>query len=114
MAVIPENIFAAEHKETFSKGMSRFITRFPRVFSRDLGLLDGELNLEVDKAVSRPTQVPARRVPVALKNALKAELDRLVNLKIISKVEEPTDWTSDIVVVHKSNGSLQICIDLNS
>ena len=69
-----------------------------------VGREDGELNLEVDKTLSRPTQVPARQVPVALKNALKAELD-------ISTVEEPTDWTSGIVVVHKSNGSLRICID---
>ena len=29
----------------------------------------------------------------------------------ISTVEEPADWTSGIVVVHKSNSSLRICID---
>ena len=34
-----------------------------------------------------------------------------MKLKVISTVEEPTDWTSGIVVVHKSNGSLRICID---
>ena len=33
-------------------------------------------------------------------------------LGVIKKVEQPTDWCAGIVVVPKSNGSLQICVDL--
>ena len=32
-------------------------------------------------------------------------------MNIIQKIDEPTDWTSSLVVVHKPNGSLRICID---
>ena len=30
---------------------------------------------------------------------------------IIAKMDEPSDWTSAMVVVHKANGDLRICID---
>ena len=32
-------------------------------------------------------------------------------MDVISEIGEPTDWTSSLVVVHKPNGSLRICID---
>ena len=30
---------------------------------------------------------------------------------VISRVEEPTDWCSGMVVVSKSNGTKRICVD---
>ena len=34
-----------------------------------------------------------------------------MRLGIIEQVDEPTEWTSALVVVHKPNGSLRICLD---
>ena len=41
----------------------------------------------------------------------------MVELGVIEKVEEPTDWVSNIVCSRKSNGKLRICLypkDLNT
>ena len=33
-------------------------------------------------------------------------------LGVISKIDEPTDWCSGMVVVPKANGDVRICVDL--
>ena len=53
--------------------------------------------------------LPVRKVPFAIKEPLKQELDRLV--KIVMPVDVSTDWTSSMVVVKKSNGKIRLCID---
>ena len=39
------------------------------------------------------------------------ELKSMEMLKIIRKVEEPTDWCAGTVVVPKANGDIRICGD---
>ena len=46
-----------------------------------------------------------------LREKLKAELDKMVKMKIIKTVDEPTDWVNNLVLVEKPDGSLRICID---
>lgn len=72
--------------------------------------MEGKLHLEIDETVT-PVINPPRRVPFALKDKLKSELDRLEGLQMIRKVKEPTEWVSSRVVVEKPNGKLRICID---
>ena len=75
-----------------------------------LGLLPGPLRLEIDE--TGPTvQVPVRRVPIAVKDKLKAELDRLVKLEVITPVDSPTEWISATVAVVKKDGNIRLCID---
>lgn len=68
-------------------------TKFKSVFEGQgkLGKLDGSLTLEVDDGV-KPVKMPARKVPHAIKDKLKQELDRLEQLEIIKHVNTPTDW----------------------
>ncbi|XP_046573846.1 uncharacterized protein K02A2.6-like [Haliotis rubra] len=52
------------------------------------------------------------KVPLALQQKLKAELERLADLKIITPVNVPTDWISALVVVKKQGtDKIRICID---
>ena len=74
------------------------------------GCMEGKLHLEIDEIVT-PVINPPRRVPFALKDKLKSELDRLEGIQIIRKVKEPTEWLSSLVVVEKPSGKLRICID---
>ena len=44
-----------------------------------------------------------RRVPFALRDRLKSELDKEESLGVIVKVDEPTDWVHSITIVEKKN-----------
>ena len=88
---IPKDI-AEEYSELF-QGLGQF----PRIHTR-------QTRPEVQPVVHAP-----RRVPFALRDRLKSELDKEESLGVIVKVDEPTDWVNSIV--EKKNGSLRICLD---
>ena len=46
-----------------------------------------------------------------MREKFENELKRLEELKVITHVDEPTKWVSQIVVAMKKSGSLRICID---
>ena len=75
-----------------------------------LGELKGDTTIHL-KEGAPPTIHSPRRVPHALKDRLKEELDKLVNTKVITKVTEPTEWVNPLVVVEKPDGKLRICLD---
>ena len=53
----------------------------------------------------------AGKVTVAIREKVRAELDRMEKLNVISKVDEPTKWVNSMVVVPKPNGAVRICLD---
>ena len=53
-----------------------------------------------------------RHVPVPLLPRVKAELERMRQLRVIVPVREPTDWCSGMVVVPKPQDKVMICVDL--
>ena len=112
LIVNKENIFTAESS---IKEVPRFITKqqlieeYPEVFQGQ-GILPGTLHLEIDESIS-PVQLPTRKIPLAVKDKLKAELDRLVEANIIFPVDTPTSWISALVVTVKKSGDIRLCID---
>lgn len=44
-----------------------------------------------------------------LQKPLRAEFDRVKNLKVIEKIDEPTEWVSSLV--EKKNGKPRVCMD---
>jgi len=61
---------------------------------------------------SRQFNVPSRRLPVAMREHVKEELDRLVANGVITPVTEPTSWVSALLVVQKPGGQgVRICMD---
>ena len=59
--------------------------------------LPGVAHFEIDSCVT-PVVAATRRVPVALREPLKSELNKLQTMNVIAQVEEPTDWVSNVVV----------------
>ena len=77
---------------------------------RGTGALPGEYEIKIDESAT-PVVHPPRRIPYMLKDKVKAELCRMEEMGIITKVEQPTKWVNPIVVVRKPNGDVRICLD---
>ena len=95
------NVRSAESRQT-PEMMADLISRYPEVFADTVGTLAGEAHLSVDSSIS-PVILPARSLPISLRPKVKAELKRLLKLAVISQVDEPTSWVSQIVVFEKRN-----------
>ena len=108
VTVQQENILQVTPNSPAELTLGKIQDEFADIF-KGQGCYKGKLHLEVNKSVS-PVINPPRTVPFALKEK-KSELDRLEELQIIRKVQEPTDWVSSLVIVEKPNGKLRVCID---
>ena len=86
------------------------VSEFADVFTDELGTLPGVVHLTLEKDAV-PFVSRSRRVPVAVRDQLQRELDKMVKQGVIAVVDEPTDWVSNIVVARKKSGALRICID---
>ncbi|XP_014665126.1 PREDICTED: uncharacterized protein K02A2.6-like, partial [Priapulus caudatus] len=84
--------------------------RHAALFDETLGTFHGRSHLNVDNTVI-PVVMPARRVPLAIRPRLKTELERLTEIGVITPVDEPTPWVSQLVIAEKKSGKLRICLD---
>ena len=84
---------------------------YPNLF-KGLGKLDGEFSIKLKPDSTPLALTTPRRVAIPLLNKVKAELERMENLGVISKVDVPTEWCAGMVVVPKPDGNIRICVDL--
>ena len=54
---------------------------------------------------------PPRRIPHSLKDKLKQTIDKHMQSGVLVKVDEPTDWVHNLIIVEKPNGFLRLCLD---
>ena len=59
-------------------------------FNDDLGKFSEKVHLNTDESVP-PVKMLLRRPPVAIRDRLDSELDRLLKLGVIEKVDSPTE-----------------------
>ena len=76
----------------------------------EVGILKTAYHIELKDDVT-PVVVPPCKIPYALKDSLKKELERIEQLGIIEKVEKFTDLVNALVLVTKPNGKLRVCLD---
>ncbi|XP_048249931.1 uncharacterized protein K02A2.6-like [Haliotis rufescens] len=116
--VLHENILEVSEekppseKVTSSTGLTKedILKTYPDIFSDELGTFEGTQKLEIDPSIT-PVKQPLRRIPHALKQDLKTELERLEKRGVITPVDTPTDWVSSLLIVKKPSGRLRLCID---
>ncbi len=80
------------------------IAEYEDVF-QGLVCLQGEIKITVDPDVT-PVQHACCKVPFRLWDQVKHDLDRMEQLGVIDKVEEPSHWVSSMVIVKKKSGDL--------
>ncbi|KAK7933984.1 hypothetical protein WMY93_004880 [Mugilogobius chulae] len=87
------------------------VQQYQDVF-KGLGCLPYTYKIQLNENATPVIHAP-RRVPAPLRNRLKKELDRMCQLQVITKVEEPTEWVNSMVCVDKKNKNkeLRICMD---
>ena len=96
-----EQVYAVE-SALISK--AAIIEKYATVFGDGIGELEGEYQIRLDDAVD-PIQHAPRRVPVALRDRLKATLDDMTRDDIIEAVEKPTAWITSMVVITKKDSN---------
>ena len=96
-------------KSCSSLSKDKFLSEYNDVFS-GLGCMKGEVSLKL-KDNAKPVVHPPRNVPIALRDKLKSELDRMESMNVIRRQTDPVDWVNSLVTVVKSNGDLRVCID---
>eukprot|EP00057_Strongylocentrotus_purpuratus_P020155 XP_011674629.1 PREDICTED: uncharacterized protein LOC105443305 [Strongylocentrotus purpuratus] len=58
-----------------------------------------------------PVKCPPRTIPHKIRDKVRAEIERMEEIGVIERVTEPTDWVSQMTVVHKPDGRVRICLD---
>ena len=89
-----------------TKGMLK--EKYPTVF-KGLGNLGMYQITLADKYT--PIVNPPRRIPHSIKEHLRQTIDKNVQTGVLVKVDQPSDWVSNLVMVEKKDGTLQMCLD---
>ena len=89
----------------------QIIKLYPDLFSGVGTIKNAMVHLDV-KPGAIPVVCSQRHVPHAVKPKLKEELDRMLKLGVIRKLDinEASDWVHALVIVIKPNGKL--CVDV--
>ena len=87
------------------------VQRFPQLF-HGLGRMQGDYAITLKEGAVPFALTTPCRVPIPLMSTVKAELENVERLGVISRMDTPTDWCAGMVVVPKSNNRVRICVDL--
>ncbi|KAL1262289.1 hypothetical protein QQF64_007554 [Cirrhinus molitorella] len=95
--------------------MTRYIIRNCKYCGRDhnkgLGCIEGQQHIKL-KHDAQPVIHPPRRVPVALRNKVMEELERMEKMDVIERVVEPRAWVNSMVTIWKpEKKKVRICMD---
>ncbi len=85
------------------------IRQYPDRFE-GLGRFPGQYTIHL-KEGAEPKIHPPRKCPIAVKHKVKAELDKMVTMGVIVKMNEPTNWVNSLAYAQKPNGDIRICLD---
>ena len=96
---------SAEYKQNI-------VRQYPELFT-GLGEIPGKYQIKlIENPEPFALHVPCK-VPLPLLKKTKDEIEKILQMGVISRVDEPTPWCSPMVVVTpKPNGDARICVDL--
>ncbi|XP_052751506.1 uncharacterized protein K02A2.6-like [Galleria mellonella] len=77
---------------------------------KGLGCLPGKYHIVTDSSVP-PVICASRKIPHGLRDRLAQELNKMVDLGVIRKVNHPTQWVHPLVLVAKKDNGIRVCLD---
>lgn len=87
-----------------------FKALYPTVFSR-LGKLKEPYKIELEPGAVPYALSSLRRVPLSMREKVRAELKCMEDMGVISKVTQPTPWYAGMVVAPKPQpGKIRLCV----
>lgn len=93
---------------TPDKAARDMVNKYTDIFN-GLGTIKVNAKIHIDTTVE-PVIDPPRRIPHAIKDDVRKELDRMLKMGVIVEQQEPTPWVSSITIVRKP-GKIRICLD---
>ena len=90
--------------------VSSIMDEFPALF-QGLGNLGETFDIRLQPSAKPYTLFTPRNIPIPLHQKVRQELDRMLLLGVISKVDIPTPWCAGMVVASKKNGDIWRCVD---
>ena len=88
------------------------MTQYPKVFEHDSTKVATHFAYKIlRKPEAKPVQHKVRNIPLAVRPAVAKELQRLQDEGYIEPIEA-FEWVSPIVVAHKPDGRVRLCINL--
>ena len=93
------------------KKLEKLLNKYREVFKGEIGTLKSTKAKLTLREGSKPKFCKSRHVPYAMKPMVELELKRLETEGILHKIKS-SDWSTTIVPVARSNGTVRICGDL--
>ena len=90
---------------------NNIVNQYPDLF-KGMGEMEGEYKINLVENSTPFALTTPRKVPFPLLSKAKKEIDRMLEMGLIKRVDEPTEWFAPIVVVPKPSGEVRICVDL--
>lgn len=90
--------------------LQEILDKYSEVFDEEIGMLKNIKAKLTLKENSPPKFCKARQVPYALRPKVEAELTKLQNANILTKVTW-SEWATPVVPVIKKNGNVRLCGD---
>ena len=89
------------------------VKEFPTIHGR-LGKINvGEdVTIRMKQGITPHQTTAPRHIPIPLREKVIRELEKMVKMGVIKKIDNPTEWCHPIVIVSKPDGSIRLCIDL--
>ena len=87
--------------------LQELLTKYQDVFARSNDDLDQ--TERVQHRINTGTAKPIRQAPLGKREIKKAEIDKMLDRKVIEPSKSP--WSSPVVLVKKKDGSSRFCID---
>ncbi|XP_046557148.1 uncharacterized protein K02A2.6-like [Haliotis rubra] len=89
--------------------LREILKEFKDVF-QVIGCIEDEYCIQIEENAV-PVVHAVRKGPLALDTKIQKELQRMEDLGVICKVDEPTSWVNSMVVAPESNGEIRLCLD---